>query len=102
MDRRIADGRTRGRKIEILVDGHAETAFAGESVAAALLAAGRRVLRASPRTGAPRGVWCGIGQCFECVVRIDDRPGVRACQTPVRAGMRVDTRPQTASGGSES
>jgi aerobic-type carbon monoxide dehydrogenase small subunit (CoxS/CutS family) len=60
-------------------------------VAAALIAAGRRVFRTTPG-GAPRGVYCGIGLCFECTVTIDGRSGVRACRTPVRDGMRVDTR----------
>jgi predicted molibdopterin-dependent oxidoreductase YjgC len=74
-----------------VVDGAAVPAFEGESVAAALLAAGRRGLRVSPRLGEPRGMYCGIGLCFECVLVIDGQPGVRACQTPVRDGMLVGT-----------
>ena len=77
--------------MELVVDGAAVPAFEGESVAAALLAAGRRGLRVSPRLGEPRGVYCGIGLCFECVLVIDGQPGVRACQTPVRDGMLVGT-----------
>jgi aerobic-type carbon monoxide dehydrogenase small subunit (CoxS/CutS family) len=83
---------TRGREIEILVDGQPVRAFEGETVAAALLAAGRRGLRTTARRKESRGLYCGIGVCFECVMTIDGRPGVRTCQTPVRDGMRVETQ----------
>ena len=62
----------------------------GEVVAAALLAAGVRGLREPADDGPPRGLYCGIGHCFECQVTVDGRAGVRACITPVRAGMRVE------------
>lgn len=83
---------TRGPEIEIIVDGHPVAAFEGESVAAALLAASRRALRTTDRRGEPRGLYCGIGVCFDCVMTIDGRPSVRTCQTPVRNGMRVETQ----------
>ena len=57
-------------------------------MAAALLAAGRRELRESPRRAEPRGMYCGIGLCFECVMQVDGRR-VRTCVTPVGDGMRV-------------
>ena len=75
--------------IELTVDGAPLRAPAGQSVAAALIAAGQDALRASPG-GAPRGVYCGIGICQECRVVIDGDV-VRACVTPVVAGMRVTT-----------
>jgi predicted molibdopterin-dependent oxidoreductase YjgC len=90
-DRRIAGAVDRGRQVQLVVDGVAVDAFEGESVAAALLAAGRRGLRVAPRRGEPRGMYCGIGLCFECVMPIDGRRAVRACLTPVRDGMRVGT-----------
>ena len=83
---------TRGPEIQIIVDGQALQAFEGESVAAALLAAGRRVWRVTSRVGGPRGFYCGIGVCFDCVMTIDGRPNVRTCLTPVRAGLRVETQ----------
>ncbi len=83
---------TRGPEILITVDGDTLRAFEGESVAAALLAAGRRVWRVTSRVGGPRGFYCGIGVCFDCVMTIDGRPNVRTCQTPVRAGLRVETQ----------
>jgi predicted molibdopterin-dependent oxidoreductase YjgC len=76
--------------IELIVDGAALQAPAGQSIAAALLAAGRPTLRTSP-SGAPRGLYCGIGVCQECRVHVAGRGIVRACLTPVGAGMQVTT-----------
>jgi predicted molibdopterin-dependent oxidoreductase YjgC len=89
---RVVEGIRRGERVQIEVDGEPVETFVGETVATALLAAGRPVLRRTDRSGAPRGLYCGIGVCFDCLVGIDDRPRVRACQTPVAPGMRVDTR----------
>ncbi len=77
--------------IVITVDGDRLEARAGMTVAAALIAADRPVLRRSPRAGAPRGVHCGMGHCFECLVTIDGTPGRRACLVEVRDGMAVET-----------
>ena len=33
-----------------------------------------------------------MGVCFECLVQVDGRPGVRACTTPIVEGMRVETQ----------
>ena len=70
-------------------DGEAVCAYPGETLAAALLAAGTRTFRRT-ELGAPRGPYCNMGVCFECVVEVD---GVRtrACMTTVRAGMIVRT-----------
>jgi D-hydroxyproline dehydrogenase subunit gamma len=89
-DRRLTGAVDRGRRIQILVDGDAVTAFDGESVAAAVLAAGERKLRVTPRRGDPRGMYCGIGMCFDCVMSINGRR-IRACLTPVEDGMQVAT-----------
>ena len=62
---------------------------AGEPVAAALLAAGVRVLRTMPRGGEARGPSCMVGRCADCLVTFDGVPGVRACLEPVRAGIAV-------------
>jgi D-hydroxyproline dehydrogenase subunit gamma len=76
--------------IELSVDGTPLRAPAGQSLAAALLATGRAALRQSP-AGEPRGVYCGIGVCQECRVHVEGQGVVRACVTPVAAGMRVST-----------
>ena len=83
---------SRGRGLEIIVDGRPVRAFEGETVAMALLAAGRRALRTTARRGEARGMYCGIGVCFDCVMTIDGRPNLRTCLTPVRAGMRVESQ----------
>ena len=62
---------------------------AGDTIAMALFAAGEQVLRYSSRDGAPRGVLCNMGICYECLVVVDGST-VRACTTVVRAGMRVE------------
>ena len=62
---------------------------AGQSLAAALMNAGRVALRDSP-SGTPRGLFCGIGVCQECRVLVDG-VAVRSCVTPVAAGMQVTT-----------
>jgi predicted molibdopterin-dependent oxidoreductase YjgC len=78
-------------RVTFTVDGERLEAEPTASLAAALLAAGRRRLRTAPRSGEPRGLWCGMGVCFDCLVTVDGRPGVRACLTRVRNGMQVET-----------
>ncbi len=77
-------------EVSIAVDGRPIQAFAGEFLAAALFAAGVRRLRLSPRARAPRGMFCLMGTCQECLVRVDGRRAL-ACQEPVRDGMVVVT-----------
>lgn len=84
-------GLVRGPAVALTFDGRAVPAFAGETVGAALLAAGVRTLRETRFGGAPRGLLCGIGACHDCLVSVDGRGPVRACLTPVADGMRVAT-----------
>jgi hypothetical protein len=56
-------------------------------VAAALTAAGVRSWRSTRRGQRPRGLFCGIGACYDCLLTIDGRPAQRACLVPVRDGM---------------
>ena len=118
---RIDSNVERGRAVRITVDGEAIPAYEGESVAAAMMASGRRVFRhAEPAPqpakngpagdpahapqqaknglagdpahgGGPRGVFCGMGICNECMVTVADVGHVRACIATVRDGMRVST-----------
>lgn len=87
---RIEHGVQRPPAVAIEVDGVQMQAYPGESLATALLAGGVRAFWRT-QSGAPRGPVCNMGVCFECVVAVDGRPGVRACATPVREGMRVET-----------
>jgi len=75
----------------IQVDGAALPANAGQTVAAVLIAAGRLAWNRSA-AGAPRGVFCGMGVCYDCVVTVDGMPDQRACATPALPGMQVETR----------
>jgi predicted molibdopterin-dependent oxidoreductase YjgC len=76
--------------VSFTVDGERIEAPARQSIAAALMANGRRVLRHSP-TGTPRGLYCGIGACFECRVHVEGRGVVLGCITSIEPGMRVTT-----------
>ena len=78
--------------ITITVDGREIPAKSGEPIAAALLASGVRVFRKTAKKGYPRGIFCGIGRCTDCVMTVDGQPNVRTCVTPVRAGMKVETQ----------
>ena len=82
----------RSEPVEIVVDGSSLPSFLGESVAAALLASGRRSIRLSANRGEPRGMFCGIGICQECLMVIDGIPNQRACMTPVHAGLEVQSQ----------
>lgn len=76
-------------RVRIHVDGTPHDVPAHYSVAAALLAAGTLACRASAVSGAPRGPFCMMGVCFDCLVEIDGVPNVQGCMTPVRDGMQV-------------
>jgi D-hydroxyproline dehydrogenase subunit gamma len=81
----------RGPQVDLTIDGRPCTAYVGESVAAALLADGTGDL--STRTtsaGDSRGLFCGMGVCFDCLVVVDGVPGTRACVTWVREGMVIN------------
>jgi D-hydroxyproline dehydrogenase subunit gamma len=73
-------------------DGRPVPARDGDSVASALLAAGIQVTRRTAVSGAPRGPWCMMGACFDCVAIVDGRRGVRTCMTPAREGVSVATQ----------
>lgn len=74
----------------MVVDGEPVEAFEGESLATALLADGRRVLRRTPLGGEPRGLFCGMGVCFDCTISVEG-VRVRSCMTPAKDGLKVDT-----------
>ena len=86
MFKRIETGRP---AIGFLFENRAVTACEGDSVAAALLAAGLSSLRDTPVSGAPRGPYCMMGVCFDCLVEIDGVPNRQACLTAAADGMVV-------------
>jgi D-hydroxyproline dehydrogenase subunit gamma len=81
-------GVARGAPVRLLFDGIDVAAHDGETLATALYAAGIRTLRHAPGDGGPRGLFCAMGSCQECVVLIDGQR-VEACRVPVRDGMAV-------------
>lgn len=78
--------------IEFTFDGEKINAITGQSVAAALLAADHRSLRKTRFNNKERGVFCGIGVCFDCLVVIDGITNQRACLIEAKPGMKVQTQ----------
>jgi predicted molibdopterin-dependent oxidoreductase YjgC len=76
--------------VALQIDGRTYPARAGESVAAALLGAGLSACRTTPVGSRPRGPYCMMGVCFDCLVVIDGLPNQQACMVTVREGMRVE------------
>jgi D-hydroxyproline dehydrogenase subunit gamma len=79
----------RGRQLTIFVNGKKTVAYEGETVHAALVAAGFTVLRKS-KAGMVRGAYCGMGTCYDCLVEINGLPNCRACMNEVEAGMKIE------------
>jgi predicted molibdopterin-dependent oxidoreductase YjgC len=90
MFRRLPDAA--GDTIAFAINGQRAQALAGDSVAAALFAAGVGHCRTTPISGARRAPYCMMGVCFECLVTIDGVGNRQACLIPVRTGMRVETQ----------
>lgn len=63
-----------------------------DTLASALIAASVLMTSRSPKYRRPRGAYCLSGDCGTCLVRVDGRPNVRACMTPVREGMRASSQ----------
>jgi len=80
------------KKVKITVDGKEIWAKEGEMIAAALLANGIRIHRYTVKNKEPRGIYCGIGQCTDCVMIVNGKPNVRTCITPVEPGMVIETQ----------
>lgn len=81
----------RGRAVTMTIDESEVSAFEGESVASVMMVEGKVAMRTTT-DDQPRGVFCGMGVCFDCLVIVDDVPNTRACMTWVKEGMRVKTQ----------
>jgi len=86
-------GTARGRAAKIIFNGRSLEAFEGEMLAAALMAAGVVLLRTSPRAGTPRGAFCLMGVCQECLVLIEGKVR-QSCMTVVHDGLTAETLPR--------
>ncbi|WP_433573509.1 (2Fe-2S)-binding protein [Streptomyces sp. CA-251247] len=84
-----------GPPFEITFDGRPVRALPGQSIAAALWAAGILAWRTTRKIGAPRGAFCGIGSCYDCLATVNGRPNRRACLLRARPGDTVTTQEGT-------
>jgi D-hydroxyproline dehydrogenase subunit gamma len=89
MFRRSGD---KGATLTLTVDGKEIPARIGDTVAAAMLAAGIGRFRTTPVSGAARAPYCMMGVCFDCLVTVDGVGSRQACLVPVREGMAVETQ----------
>jgi aerobic-type carbon monoxide dehydrogenase small subunit (CoxS/CutS family) len=80
--------------VNITVDGHPVSCEPGQTIAAALIGSGQTGWRTTRRAGERRGLFCGIGVCFDCLVAVNGSPPVRACLIAARPGDRVSTTPE--------
>jgi len=90
MFRRLPE--TSAATVTVSIDGADVQVRAGDTVAAALLAAGVHPYRASTVSGAPRAPYCMMGVCFECLVTVDGVGNRQGCLIPVREAMRIETQ----------
>ncbi|MFC5212909.1 (2Fe-2S)-binding protein [Streptomyces coerulescens] len=84
-----------GPAFTVTLDGREIRALPGQTVAAALWAAGVTSWRTTRGGGRSRGVFCGIGVCFDCLITVNDRPNQRACLVPLHPGDAIRTQEGT-------
>lgn len=89
----------KGKKVTFTFDGQRLEGCEGEPVAVALRSAGVMIHRYTIKRNEPRGVFCAIGRCTDCIMVVDGRPNVRTCVTPLREGMTVQTQVGKGPGG---
>lgn len=82
----------KGRLVSFTYDSQKLQGYEGEPIAAALKAAGVLVHRYTQKEHKPRGIFCAIGRCTDCVMIVDGVPNVRTCMTPLQEGMAVQTQ----------
>lgn len=81
-----------GKLVTFQYDGKELEGYEGEPIATALRVAGVMTHRYTAKTHEPRGVFCAIGRCTDCVMVVDGQPNVRTCITPLKEGMVVQTQ----------
>lgn len=78
-------------QVSFTFNGQRVLGYAGEPIAVALWANGIKTIRNCEVTAQPRGVYCGIGHCYECRAEVDGVSNVRTCMTPLRRGTTVSS-----------
>ena len=84
--------------VSFTLDGVGMTASEGQSIAGALIAGGVMSWRRTRFDDRPRGVFCGIGACFDCLITVNGEPNVRACLAQIREGDRLERQEGTGYG----
>lgn len=82
----------KGKLINFTYNGQGLIGYEGEPIAAALRAAGILTHRYTKKEYKPRGIFCAIGRCTDCVMVVNGRPNIRTCVTPLEEGMEVQTQ----------
>ena len=82
----------KGKLVHFTLDGQDMTGYEGESIAAALHAAGIMTHRYTAKQHKPRGIFCAIGRCTDCVMIVDGQPNVRTCINQLQEGMSIQTQ----------
>lgn len=82
----------KGKKITFYYNEKKVEGYEGEPIAAALLNAGVWTHRYTRKRNEPRGIFCAIGRCTDCVMVVDGEMNVRTCITQLREGMHVETQ----------
>ncbi len=82
----------KGRLVSFSFDGKNMEGYEGEPIAAALKAGGIMIHRYTAKQHKPRGIFCAIGRCTDCVMIVDGKPNIRTCVTPLKEGMEVRTQ----------
>ncbi len=97
METRIAEHpilgiQEKGKLVKFTFDGKEYEGYEGEPIAAALKASGVMIHRYTMKEHRPRGIFCAIGRCTDCVMIVNGKPNVRTCVTPLEDGMHVKTQ----------
>jgi predicted molibdopterin-dependent oxidoreductase YjgC len=79
------------KKVSFHFNGKELFARRGVSIAAALIDNDERITRTTRINQQPRGIFCGIGICFDCLITVDGLSDQRACLTEITQGMQVET-----------
>jgi hypothetical protein len=90
---RLVACRPLGPPITLTFDGRPVAAVVGDSVGSALTRAGVRSWRTTRHEGRPRGLFCGIGICYDCLLTVDGAANQRACLVPAVDGMELQSIP---------
>ena len=80
------------KKVKFIYNGKELEGYQGEPISAALKVAGVMAHRYTAKTHEPRGVFCAIGRCTDCVMIVNGKPNIRTCITPLEEGMVVQTQ----------